>query len=90
MGLGPSLVKVDGWWVHQGVPEGDSNLAEALARHRNERLEDTADRGKAPHSARCWGSLVAKTSHHARAMGIYAAVAGPEVLTSCDQTVSPE
>jgi AbrB family looped-hinge helix DNA binding protein len=40
LGLGPSLVKVNGWWVHQGEPEGDSDLVGAVARHRNERLED--------------------------------------------------
>jgi AbrB family looped-hinge helix DNA binding protein len=40
LGMGPALVKVDGWWVHQGVPETGSDLVEALARHRNERLED--------------------------------------------------
>jgi AbrB family looped-hinge helix DNA binding protein len=40
VGLGPSLVKVDGWWVHQGEPERDGDLVNALARHRHERVED--------------------------------------------------
>jgi AbrB family looped-hinge helix DNA binding protein len=40
VGMGPSLAKVDGWWVYQGTPEGDADLAGAVARHREERVED--------------------------------------------------
>lgn len=36
------LVKVDGWWVHQGVPESELELLDALARHRDERHEDVS------------------------------------------------
>lgn len=37
---GPALVKQDGWWVHEGVPDRGTDLAEAVKRHRRERLED--------------------------------------------------
>jgi AbrB family looped-hinge helix DNA binding protein len=36
----PALVKVDGWWVHQGVPDHEEDLLDAVERHRGERLED--------------------------------------------------
>jgi hypothetical protein len=35
-------VKIDGWWVHQGIPESEHDLVDALARHRHDRLEDLA------------------------------------------------
>jgi AbrB family looped-hinge helix DNA binding protein len=38
----PALVRRDGWWIHQGRPDGDVDLAEAVVRHRRERLEDLA------------------------------------------------
>jgi AbrB family looped-hinge helix DNA binding protein len=37
---GPALVQENGWWVHQGLPDPDADLAEAVERHRSERLED--------------------------------------------------
>lgn len=36
----PALVKVDGWWVHQGLPDSDDALAGAVRRHRDERLDE--------------------------------------------------
>jgi AbrB family looped-hinge helix DNA binding protein len=36
----PALVRVDGWWVHQGTPDDEEALLDAVGRHRGERLED--------------------------------------------------
>jgi hypothetical protein len=33
---------VDGWWVHRGSLGPDEDLTEAVARFRNERLDDLA------------------------------------------------
>jgi AbrB family looped-hinge helix DNA binding protein len=38
--LTPALVKVDGWWVHQGVPDRGESLRCAVERHRAERHGD--------------------------------------------------
>jgi AbrB family looped-hinge helix DNA binding protein len=35
---GPSLVNERGVWVHQGVPQGEVDFAEALRKDREERL----------------------------------------------------
>jgi AbrB family looped-hinge helix DNA binding protein len=37
---GPALVEERGWWVHQGTPDPGADLAEAVERHRRERIED--------------------------------------------------
>lgn len=36
------LVRRDGWWVHQGVPESDDRLLDAVETHRQERLDDVS------------------------------------------------
>ncbi|MFW5876689.1 MAG: AbrB/MazE/SpoVT family DNA-binding domain-containing protein [Myxococcota bacterium] len=36
----PALVKVEGWWVHQGMPDDEEALLNAVERNREERLED--------------------------------------------------
>jgi AbrB family looped-hinge helix DNA binding protein len=38
--LGPALVRVDGWWVHQGDPEAGAEMEHAVERHRREHIED--------------------------------------------------
>lgn len=38
--LGPALAKEDGWWVHRGEPERGADLASAVDRHRQERVEE--------------------------------------------------
>ncbi len=38
--LSPALTRERGWWVHQGVPEGERELLDALERDREDRLED--------------------------------------------------
>jgi AbrB family looped-hinge helix DNA binding protein len=40
VGFEAPIVNVDGWWVHQGVPESDEDLLEAVARHRDDRHGD--------------------------------------------------
>ena len=35
-----SLVLRDGWWVHQGIPESDGRLLDAVDTHRQEHLDD--------------------------------------------------
>jgi len=37
---GPALTERDGWWVHQGIPDGDADLTEAVDHHRRDRLDD--------------------------------------------------
>lgn len=38
--LTPALSRERGWWVHQGLPEDEQELLDALERDREERIED--------------------------------------------------
>lgn len=40
IGHGPAVSQENGWWVHQGVPDPGADLAEAIAGHRDQRIED--------------------------------------------------
>jgi AbrB family looped-hinge helix DNA binding protein len=40
---GPSLVEVGGILVHQGVPQGEFDIVNAIREDREERLQDLSD-----------------------------------------------